>query len=115
MPDKKIVAEIKKIKRDHPNNLMARFFNANSFLGLSDDHKKRLMRIINTGIKNPTSEMGAYAMYVDDYEHFSHQLDQMIREFQTLAFQEGERYDWKNISKLKKIKNEFIFRFFCRK
>jgi len=79
-----IVGEIEKIKRIYPNNLMARFFNANNFSNLSDDHKKRFIRIINTGIKNPSSEMGAYAMYVDDYEKFSFQFDPMIREFHNI-------------------------------
>ncbi|VAW17332.1 hypothetical protein MNBD_ALPHA11-1833 [hydrothermal vent metagenome] len=96
MTIEKIVGEIEKIKRNHPNNLMARFFNANSFLSLSDDHKKRFMRIINTGIKNPSSEMGAYAMYVDDYEKFSFQLDPMIREFHNIPTESpiAQSNDW---------------------
>jgi len=84
MAIEKIVSEIEEIKLNHPNNLMARFFNANNFLSLSEDHKKRFMRIINTGIKNPTSEMGAYAMHADDYELFDFQLDPMIREFHNI-------------------------------
>jgi len=96
MPDEKIIAEIEKIKREHPNNLMARFFDADNFSNLSDDHKKRLMRIINTGIKNPTSEMGAYAMYADDYEKFSFQLDPMIREFHNIPAENpiAQSSDW---------------------
>jgi len=81
---KKIIGEIENIKRDYPNNLMARFFSASNFSSLSDEHKKRFLRIINTGIKNPSSEMGAYAMYADDYELFSFQFDPMIRAFHNI-------------------------------
>ncbi|MCF6327320.1 MAG: hypothetical protein L3J21_08520 [Devosiaceae bacterium] len=96
MTIEKIVGEIEKIKRIYPNNLMARFFNANNFSNLSEDDKYRLMRIINTGIKNPTSEMGAYAMYVDDYEKFSFQLDPMIRDFHNIPAEHpiSQTNDW---------------------
>ena len=96
MTPEKTIAAIEKIKRDHPNNLMARFFDANWFAELNQNDQKRLRNIINTGIKNPNSQMGAYAMQADDYEHFSHQFDPMIRTFHAIA--EGtaicQRNDW---------------------
>ncbi len=84
MTPEKTIATIEKIKRDHPNNLMARFFDADWFAGLNQNDQQRLKNIINTGIKNPSSQMGAYAMQADDYEHFSHQFDPMIRAFHAL-------------------------------
>ena len=96
MNDEEIVGEIEKIKRDYPNNLMARFFDANKFSSLSIDHKKQLLRIINSGIKNPDSEMGAYAMHVDDYEKFNFQFDPMIRAFHNIAPEQpiSQSNDW---------------------
>ncbi len=96
MSDEKFVGEIEKIKRNYPNNLMARFFNANKFLSLTEDQKNQFLRIINTGIKNPASEMGAYAMYPNDYEKFSFQLDPMIREFHNIPAKHpiSQSNDW---------------------
>ncbi len=84
MSPQKTIATIAQIKKDHPDNLMARYFDADWFATLGDNDQRQLQKIINSGIKNPTSEMGAYAMHPDDYTRFSHQFDPMIRAFHTL-------------------------------
>ncbi len=60
---------------------MARFFDPDYFDGLSPDLQERLKRIIATGLNNPDSLMGAYAMRADDYDCFRPYLDQLIRTY----------------------------------
>ncbi len=82
MPAKQdIINTIAQIKRDHPGNLMAKYFDPDYYNSLDDTPRARLEKIIATGVQNPTSEMGAYAMHPDDYDLFAAQLAPMIREF----------------------------------
>ena len=76
-----VIDTIAQIKRDHPGNLMAKYFDPEFYKELDEAKRTRLEKIIATGIQNPTSEMGAYAMHPDDYDLFAHQLAPMIREF----------------------------------
>lgn len=87
---------IAKITRDHPNNLMARHFDAQYYTSLDDTARDRLNNIIATGIQNPTSEMGAYAMHSDDYDNFSTQLAPMIRDFHRIpqGTPIAQTHDW---------------------
>ena len=78
-------SQIAAIGRDNPGNLMARHFDAAWYGGLDEPLRARLDRIIATGVANPTSQMGAYAMHPDDYEVFAHMLDPMIRDFHGIA------------------------------
>ncbi len=84
MTPEQTIKTIARIKKDHPGNLMARFFDPDWFRALDTDEQRRLQKIINTGISNPDSEMGAYAMHPNDYERFAHQFDPMIRAFHAI-------------------------------
>lgn len=76
-----IIDTISQIKHDHPSNLMAKHFDPKYYKSLDDASRAHLEKIIATGIQNPTSEMGAYAMNPDDYDLFAPQLAPMIRAF----------------------------------
>jgi len=73
--------QLEKIKKFNPNNLMARYFSKEYFLSLSADKQIRLEKIIASGIQNPNSKMGAYAMNASDYDVFAPLLDLMIRDY----------------------------------
>ena len=81
MNNEQLIQRINEIKQHYPNNLMARHFDSNYYLGLDAPLQKRLRKIIATGVENANSSMGAYAMSPDDYDQFSHMLDKMIRDF----------------------------------
>lgn len=65
-----LVAKIKAIKISNPGNIAMACFDEDHFNGLSEDKKKQLLAIVNSGIENPDSEMGCYAMNPTDYEEF---------------------------------------------
>ncbi|MGI9373341.1 MAG: phosphagen kinase [Hyphomicrobiales bacterium] len=84
------------IKQSNPENLMARHFNEPFVTNLEPALRDRLMKVISSGLKNPDSQMGAYAMNPDDYELFSEMLDPMIRAFHEIppGTEIAQKHDW---------------------
>jgi creatine kinase len=89
-----LVEQIAEIRRNHPDNLMARYFDAAYFKTLSAADQERLSRMILTGVRNPDSIMGAYALYPDDYERFQPYLDLMIRDYHNIQGDLQQHTDW---------------------
>ncbi len=91
-----IIEKIAGIRKAHPGNLMARHFDGDYFRGLDEADQQRLLRICATGIENPDSAMGAYAMNPGDYDDFSTQLEPMIRDFHGIPARVkiAQQHDW---------------------
>ena len=85
---------IARVREGHPDNLMARFFDAAYFEGLSPAHQTRLERIVASGVANPDSIMGAYAMHPDDYDLFRPYLQQLIRAYHHIEGDIHQVPDW---------------------
>ncbi len=81
MTDEQLIARIAGIKQSNPDNLMARHFDAAYYKGLDAPLQQRLRKIIASGMENPNSNMGAYAMAPDDYDDFAPFFDKLIRDF----------------------------------
>lgn len=64
------LARIAALKTSHPDNLMAKHFDVDYFNTLSSGEKDDLLRCCRSGIANPDSKMGVYAMQTTDYERF---------------------------------------------
>mmetsp|Transcript_19986 Transcript_19986/g.35519 ORF Transcript_19986/g.35519 Transcript_19986/m.35519 type:complete len:450 (+) Transcript_19986:80-1429(+) len=78
---KGLIEKVNAVKASNPNNLMAKHFDADYFLSLSPELQKRLERIMRSGVENPDSGMGLYAMHPDDYDVFQPYLDAAIRDY----------------------------------
>merc|ERR1711970_1364419 len=65
-----IVQKIVATKESNPGNIMAASFDEAYYNGLNDEQKKRLLQCCNSGVVNPGSELGAYAMNPNDYDEF---------------------------------------------
>jgi len=91
-----VIASIRIIRGANPGNLMARHFDEDYFCSLNDQSRQRLRRIIASGIENPDSQMGAYAMNPEDYDLFAPMLDPMIRDFHGIPAETGiaQKHDW---------------------
>ncbi|MDQ7070665.1 MAG: hypothetical protein Q9M48_08010 [Rhodobacterales bacterium] len=85
---------IKIIESSHPDNLMARHFDPGYFQTLSAPVQTRLRKIIASGVENPDSSMGAYAMDPADYDTFAPLLDPMIRDFHRINGAIKQPHDW---------------------
>jgi len=64
------VNTIEQIKKDNPKNIMAACFDRSYYDSLTDEQKPRFVECLNSGIGNPGSEMGCYAMRPNDYDEF---------------------------------------------
>ena len=96
MKPEQVIARIRTIRRTNPENLMARHFEEDYFRSLDDQSRQRLRRIIASGIENPDSQIGAYAMNPEDYELFAPMLDPMIRDFHGIPAEAdiAHKHDW---------------------
>ena len=65
-----MVDNIMDIKKQYMNNSMAQVFDEKYFSSLLEDQKLRLLTICLSGVKNPESTMGCYALNHSDYEEF---------------------------------------------
>lgn len=66
-----IIAKIKEIKAKQPDNCMAQAFDEEYYNTLTDGNKIRLLTCCLSGVANPDSCMGCYAMNPKDYDDFS--------------------------------------------
>merc|ERR1712017_20962 len=58
------------IKESNPGNIAIASFDEAAFNGMSEADQARLLKIMASGIGNPGSEMGCYAMGPTDYDDF---------------------------------------------
>lgn len=91
-----IIEKISAIKHQYPGNLMTRHFNGDYFMSLDDSSRQQLIKIISSGLENPNSQMGSYAMNPQDYDLFSPMLDPMIRDFHAISDKVdiSQKHDW---------------------
>ena len=66
-----VIAKINEIKGKFPDNCMAQAFDQAHYDSLNDDQKIRLLTCCLSGVANPDSCMGCYAMNPNDYDEFS--------------------------------------------
>merc|ERR1711970_1565988 len=64
------VKKILAIKESNPGNIAIASFDEASFNSLSEADQGRLLKVMASGIGNPGSEMGCYAMGPTDYDDF---------------------------------------------
>merc|ERR1712071_84285 len=64
------VKKIMAIKESNPGNIAIASFDEAEFAGMSEADQSRLVKIMASGIGNPGSEMGCYAMNPTDYDDF---------------------------------------------
>lgn len=64
------IAKISSLKANWPNNIALQCFDPIYYASLSEYHKERLQKCLNSGIENPDSEMGCYACQPSDYDDF---------------------------------------------
>jgi len=69
-PNKSTVNKVNNIKDSNPGNIMAASFDEDYFYSLKPKDQEALLRICNSGIENPDSEMGCYAMNPTDYDKY---------------------------------------------
>ncbi|GBG24396.1 Creatine kinase B-type [Hondaea fermentalgiana] len=75
------LAEAAEVRENNPNNLCARFLTPELFYSYSPEEQEVLYQITRTGVENPSSGTGCYAMKPDDYQTFAKFFDQVIKAY----------------------------------
>eukprot|EP00924_Labyrinthula_sp_SR-Ha-C_P011617 snap_masked-scaffold_17-processed-gene-3.25-mRNA-1 protein AED:0.32 eAED:0.32 QI:0/-1/0/1/-1/1/1/0/414 len=91
---KKFLTDLAAAKKSNPDNLTAKHLSKKLFNSYSDEQKGTLMQIAASGVDNPTSSLGAYAMTPDDYETFGKFLDPLIRDYHKAAKDAKHETSW---------------------
>lgn len=92
--EKKTLAKIAALKAANPSNLGLACFDEAYFNALSADQKQRLLKIMNSGIENPNSQTGVYAMNPGDYDEFGPYLDAIIRGYHKVPADAVQVNNW---------------------
>jgi hypothetical protein len=69
-PIEKALKQAGEIRISHPNNLCAKHFTKEYAESLSEDDLRDFLKITKSGLENPNSEMGCYAMNPSDYDKY---------------------------------------------
>eukprot|EP00899_Mesostigma_viride_P004899 jgi/Mesvir1/1440/Mv25482-RA.2 len=88
------VQKILAIKTSHPDNIMAQTFSVDYYNSLSDELKARLLQCCNSGIDNPDSSMGCYAMRPDDYDVLKPFFSKALAKYHRVAEDAKHVNDW---------------------
>lgn len=88
------LAKAEKVRASHPNNLAARFLTKEVFAKYSAEQQDVLVKCTQTGIDNPDSTTGCYAMTPSDYEVFSDFFDPVIRAYHKAPKDAVHVTDW---------------------
>jgi len=75
------IKRILALKELHPGNRMAKHFDLEYFNSLSDEDKAGLLQCCRSGIENPDSGMGCYAMQPADYDKFKPFFSKVLADY----------------------------------
>merc|ERR1712093_914823 len=82
------------IKQCFPNNLACKHFDMGYFNSLSDEDKPQLLKIVRSGIENPDSGMGCYAMNPSDYDKFKPFFSKVLAGYHKVPEDAKHVNDW---------------------
>ena len=88
------IEAILKIRKSHPENRMAKHIDPDYYLSLSDDLKAELRKCLNSGIMNPDSSMGCYAMQPADYDRFKPFFAKVLADYHGVAEDAKHTNNW---------------------
>jgi len=93
-PFAEAIGRIFLIKKLYPENRMAKHFDLAYFNTLSDDEKKGLIQCCRSGIENPDSGMGCYAMQPSDYDRFKPFFSKVLADYHKVPADRKHVNDW---------------------
>lgn len=77
----KFLNDVEKVRAENPDNRCVKYLTREVFNSYSDADKATLYKCTKTGVENPDSSLGAYAMTPDDYNKFSSFFEPLIRDY----------------------------------
>lgn len=90
--------KVEEIRSSNPGNRCAKYLDKAWYDKLSDEDKLVFQRCVKTGIENPDSGLGCYAMSPKDYDTFAEFFDKVIQDYHNGTAESRHETDW-DISK----------------
>jgi len=88
------LARIFVIKKVYPDNRAIKYWNNDYFKSLAPALQKALLAVVRSGVENPDSGMGMYAMQPSDYDRFRTFMDPVIRDYHKVPAGRNHVTDW---------------------
>ena len=88
------LARIAELKQSQPKNRMAQHFDPTYFHSLSPEDQKSLLQCCRSGIENPDSEVGVYAMQPTDYDRFKPFFSEILADYHSVAKDAKHTNSW---------------------
>lgn len=85
---------LKKVRKENPGNRCAKYLTEKLFKSYKPEQQAILYKCALTGVENPTSGLGAYAMTPSDYKTFSKFFDPLIRDYHGATKKDKHVTDW---------------------
>ena len=85
---------VNKIKTENPGNRCTKYLTKEYYDSLSPEQQAVFQKCVRTGIDNPTSGLGCYAMQPSDYETFGAFFDQVIQDYHNGTADSKHVTDW---------------------
>ena len=89
-PSEKIAA----LLAENPDNICLNTYDPEYFNSLSDGDKPAFLQCLNSGIENPDSGMGIYAMQPEDYDRFRPFFAKALAKYHSVAEDAVHVNDW---------------------
>ena len=86
--------QLEKVKKENPENRCAKYLTKKLFLSYSPQQQEYLYKCAKSGIENPDSGLGCYAMRPNDYKEFSKFFDPLIRDYHKAEANAKHVTDW---------------------
>jgi hypothetical protein len=92
--DDDIAAKIAGLLKGNPDNICLNTFDPEYYNSLSAEDKPGFLRCLNSGIENPDSGMGIYAMQPGDYDKYKPFFSKALAKYHKVAEDAVHVNDW---------------------
>lgn len=85
---------LEQVRKENPENRCAKYLTPKIFKSYTPEQQAILYKCALTGVENPTSGLGAYAMTPSDYKTFRKFFDPLIRDYHGAKKKDKHVTDW---------------------
>mmetsp|Transcript_11660 Transcript_11660/g.13454 ORF Transcript_11660/g.13454 Transcript_11660/m.13454 type:complete len:411 (+) Transcript_11660:162-1394(+) len=85
---------LEEVRSSQPQNLCAKYLTTDLFNSFTEEQKAILEQCARTGVENPSSALGCYAMTPSDYDVLNAFFDPVIRDYHGAAADAVHVTDW---------------------
>jgi protein-arginine kinase len=89
-----LMDKLDSIRKDYPENRTAKYLTRSVFNSYSPKQQEFLYLCARSGVENPDSGIGSYAMRPNDYKEFASFFDPLIRDYHRASCTDKHITDW---------------------